>query len=431
MDSAAVKFNHYLVNVLILAPILAFVTYAGAGMDFQTVVQLFSYLGVGLVLFIRKKEQRVNFPTYLLFYLLFIIYVFYSDLYRLDREFKVIYLFKNYFIGGFNLMFIIENISIPKKQFYFILKWSKILLIIAVIVILYQQLIDPNFFLRDDLVNPEFAQSDNDNRLPSIYSWIGNMAAGFTFVPLYIFIVEYEDRSRKKILLWLIAGVLFVLLTKARWTMLNGLLVFAVLFIKHQDTTKRFLKYLVILPVVLVGTSFALTSVGIDVNGIVAERILESDKKDINEKSASSRLLAFTIFNKFFKENPVFGTGNIKYGMGGTGQQTYKMRRALAGKSSQIHVGYLSLLYLYGIVGGFFFLAFLFLIMRKFYRDAKITGMWAPFLGYLGFVLANGTLVTFDTFQIGLLLMIVVNKYFVEHSRIEIEPSRNQMETIQ
>ncbi|MCK0131215.1 O-antigen ligase family protein [Flavobacteriaceae bacterium F08102] len=419
MGKNQITFNVILIKVLVFGPIVAFITYFGAGMDFQSILQLFSYIGVALVLLYRKPNRPVKFPTYLLFYLLFIIYVFYSDLYRLQREFKVIYLFKNYIIGGFNLMFILENVSITKKQFAFIYRWSKIFMIIAVIVIVYQQVVDPNFFLRDDLVNPDFSQSDNDNRLPSIYSWIGSMAAGFTFVPLYIAIVEYEDRRKKKILPWLLAGLLFVLLTKARWTMVNGLLVFAVLFIKHKDITKRIYKYIIILPILLVGTSFALSTVGIDINGIVEERILESDKADINEKSASSRLLAFTIFGKFFKDNPIFGTGNIKYGMGGTGKQSYKLTRALAGRSSQIHVGYLSLLYLYGIVGGFFFLGFLFLILRKLYLEAKISGMWAPFLGYLGFALANATLVTFDALQMGLLLMIVYSKYFVENSNNE------------
>ena len=38
--------------------------------------------------------------------------------------------------------------------------------------------------------------------------------------------------------------------------------------------------------------------------------------------------------------------------------------------------------------------------------------MWAPFLGFLGFVLANTTLVTFNVGQMGLILVLLADRYY-------------------
>ena len=47
-----------------------------------------------------------------------------------------------------------------------------------------------------------------------------------------------------------------------------------------------------------------------------------------------------------------------------TYKQEFKLRQFLKGRSSQIHVGYLSLFYLYGLIGGVFFISFLKSILR-------------------------------------------------------------------
>lgn len=406
-----------LIFVLVLGPFTAYFSYTFMKMDFFTVMQLFSYIGVALLLIFRNSINPIRFPRYLLFYLLFVVYIFYADLYRLDREFKVKYLFDNYLIGGFNFMLIIENLKFSKKHFRLMLDISKKILIIAFIVIVIQQVYNPNFFVRPDLTEALFTErGSSESRLISIYSFMGVMSAGLGFVPLFILVVEYLDKRNKKILIWLVLGLLFAILTKARWVMLNTLLVFFVLLIGHKDKIKRVLKYFLVFPVFLILFSLALNTTGVNVTGIVEDRILEKDK-DISDKSAGTRLLAFTIFKKFFWDHPLFGAGNIKYGMGGTGENEYKLRRALNKKSSQLHVGYLSLLYRYGLIGGVLFIGFLYLMLRKLYKDSKRTTYWAPFLGVLGFVLANFTLVYFSFYQMGLLLVLLANKYYLEENK--------------
>ena len=70
----------------------------------------------------------------------------------------------------------------------------------------------------------------------------------------------------------------------------------------------------------------------------------------MKEKSAGTRILAVYMFLEFFPENPIFGTGGV---------MKADLVRAIRGRSSQIHVGILSLFYYYGLVGGFIYLFFL------------------------------------------------------------------------
>lgn len=414
MNNLSNKFNRFLIIVFTIAPFVAFITETYLDMSFIRIMQTLTFLGVFLTIIFKKKGFPLIFPTYLLFYLFFIIYIFYSTFILLDREFKVEFLFSNQLIGAFNIMLIIENLTLSKKHYNLLIKISKIILLIAFFVILIQQVINPNFFIKTNILDEALVSSGTENRLNSIYSWVGDLTIGFGFVPIFILIIEDFDRKNKKIMLWLLFGIIFAILTKSRWVMLNSLLVFVIIFINHKYKIKQFLRYIFIFPLVLFFSFFTLDSIGVDVTGIIKDRIFESDKKDFNNKSASTRILAFQAFNKFYWENPILGKGSIKYGMGGTGKQDYKLKSFLKGRSSQMHVGYLSLLYMYGLVGAIFFLSFLYLLLKRLLKNARKTRIWAPFLGMLGFALANLTLVTFSIFEMGLILVLVVDKYYRE-----------------
>ena len=406
---------------IVFMPLISFVFKRYIDIDFRRMLQLLSFIGVALVLINRPFNGKVKFPSYLLFYLLFIIYTFYSTFEILDRTFKVDYLFSNKLVGAFNLIFIIENLKVSKKFYYQMLKYSKIILAIAFVVILVQQAYKTDFLVDPDIKDSLVGTDSNEVRLPSIYSWIGSLlVTGFAFVPIFLIMIEEMKIKKQKIFNWVLLGLLFAFLTKNRWIMLNMLLVFVLVFKEQRERFKQFLKYGVYLPIIIVIASILLsTFAGIDIKGIAEDRILESNKKPgLENKSASSRLLAFVVFGKLFKENPILGRGSIKYGMGGTGKQDYKLRKILSGRSSQIHVGYLSLLYMYGLIGGGLFLIFLYLILKKLYRDAKKMQKWAPFLGVLGFAIANLTLVTFHFYQVGLLFALFANQhYLLQHNK--------------
>ncbi len=403
-----------------LSPFFGYITLGILKMDFNSTMILLSYIGVFLILFQGSKSNPIRFPRYLLFYLLFILYTYYSAFYQLDRDFKMSYLYKNYTLGSFILLFIVENVSINKKYYGFLFNLSKKILIIAILVIVIQQVYSSNFLLREDLINVNATETGSQERLLSIYSWTGFLGNGLSFIPIFLLVVEGLDKKKrnKKVLLWILAGIIFAILTRARWVMVNVTLVFVLVIISQRDKFKQFLKYLFIIPFILILSYFTLNVAGIDAEGIVMERILESNKKNISQKSAGTRLLAIKVFDKLYWKNAVFGVGNIKYGMGGTGTQNYELKRALGGHSSQIHVGYLSLFYMYGLIGGSFFLLFLFFLLKRMYLNAKKNELWAPFFGILGFAIANVTLVTFSFFEMGLIFMIIADKYFNEQNKI-------------
>ncbi len=419
LDNLAYRYNRIVIAIVALSPFLAWVTLRFWGMDIKRFIQLLSFLGIFLLLIFKKKSQPFIFPRYLLFYLLFIFYVFFSEFIKLGRPFEIKYLFASTLIGGFNFMLIIENISIPKKYYNFLLVISGIILILAVITIVIQQTIDPLFFVRKD--NGELyiitGVDQTHSRLYSIYSWVGGFTSiGFGFVPLYILITEHLNNKKKNVIIWVILGLVFALLSKARWIMINALLVFVIFFISKNANRKKIVTYIFMIPLIFIASFYILEEAGINAQGIITSRILESDKKNINEKSASTRILAFKAFNALYWDNPFFGKGDIKYGMAAPkGKQDYELSRFLRGRSSQIHVGYLSLFYLYGLVGGILFLSFLFLLLKKLRRDAKATKIWGPYLGFLGFALANLTLVTFEIFYVGLVLAFVANRYYTQN----------------
>lgn len=404
----ATKYNRIVILLFTVAPFVGYLTYNVLDMDFSRVMQLLSYIGVLLLLLFRTGKNPIRFPKYILFYLLFVLYTFFSEIVLLDREFKLMWLFSNSLIGALNMMIIIENIPINTKFINLIVKISKIVLIIAFLVILIQQIFDSTFFVIPEEVESRVMDADDisESRLPSIFSWASGLAKGFSFVPIFIIIVEYLYRQKKKYIIWILIGFVYAFLTKSRWIMLNALLVFAILVIHHRYKLRQIFKLVLIVPVILVSSFFVMDSMGIGVDKIIENRV--------KSKTAGSRILAFSAFNRFFMNKPMLGVGNIKYGMGGTGKQDYELRKFLRRRSSQIHVGYLSLLYMYGIVGAFFFLSFLFLFIKRLYYDAKKTKIWGPFLGILGFVLANFTLVSFSLFEMGFIIALVINKYYLD-----------------
>ena len=141
------------------------------------------------------------------------------------------------------------------------------------------------------------------------------------------------------------------------------------------------------------GLFIGLKAINVNVDQIVYERILEQNEGGMLHGSAGTRLLAFEIFGKVFPQHPLFGKGKF-FRAGGTND--IELQQLLGGRSYQIHVGYLSLLYYYGIIGGGFYLLFMISLAKKLYRDAKLTNMWAPFLCWLMYVVNNMTDVMFS-----------------------------------
>ncbi|MBJ2172618.1 O-antigen ligase family protein [Aureibaculum sp. A20] len=410
------KFNRFIILLITLAPFVAYVLLGLLKTDYGKNITVLMYLGVILIFFYAKKGTPVKFPKYVIFYLLFTLYTYISEFYLLDREFKLLYLVSNPIAASLLALIIIENIHIRTKYMNVLLKTSNVIFIVAFIVILLQQILGQEFLTNPDYMKSWGGGDVTESRLVSIYSYIGDaISTGLGFVPIFIIIVEVlgKQNKQKKMLLYILCGVMFVFLTKARWILLNGLLVFLLLFMNNRKNLSQFYKYLILIPIIFVSSLVLLDAYGLETIGIVEDRILDKESGGVTKGSAGTRLLAIATFGKVYWDNPILGKGNIKYGMAGTGEQDYKLKKYLAGRSSQIHVGYLSLFYIYGLVGGLLFLFFLITILRHLYMNAKITGYFGPFVAFLGFAVANLTLVTFSIFETGLLLALIFDKYYM------------------
>lgn len=400
-------------------PFVNFFIFELVGTDYMKILQILSFLGSILILAQGTKSNKVRLPWYLLFYLLFIIYTFYSSFVLLDRPFKFDYLFSNRTVGGFFLMFIIENTYFSNSYYKKIFKLSKLILIVAVIVILIQQTVNKNFFVSPNVLevfeNDGDGVSSNEDRLYSIYSWLGPLAMGFCFSPILFLVVEdyLKKKNDLKVYIWLLLGIIFAFLTKHRWVMLNTFVVFCLLFIYYKKDIPLLFKKIITLILIIGFTYTTLNAVGVNAEGIVKDRILEGGgNKSLSQKSASTRILAFTAFGKLFMKRPFLGAGDYKYGMGGAGKNRYELKQILGRKSSQIHVGYLALLYRFGLLGGSMFLLFLISVLRRLYRNAKKHGHYACFFGMTAMLLANLTLVYFSMYELGLLIALLADKYF-------------------
>ncbi len=158
-------------------------------------------------------------------------------------------------------------------------------------------------------------------------------------------------------------------------------------------------------------------SVNIPVDKFINERILEKTSGGLEHSAAGTRILAANVFVKLFPDNPVFGVGQRLWDYGSTGDQT--LATALQGRSSQMHVGYLTLLYDYGIAGAIPFILFLIAITKKLYKDSKLHNNWGVFLGFLGFIVSNLTLVNFSLLFSGIIILLVYNNHLLEKTSYE------------
>ena len=408
----------------VLAPILAIFVTMFLNNGFYNVLTAYVWLVVAFVIFDRLgKYQKIEFPKYLKYLLLFVLYTIVSDYFLADKTINVKYFYTNYLISGFLAALLAENINVSQSFIQRASRFSISLLIFAFLLILYQQIVDEMFLVNIDSLNATTNINKLDNiqrRLPSIYSWTSLMDVNYGFIGLITLIISKILLERKKdntILILISMTLVFSFLTRARWIMLNAFLVLIMYFYYKGINIKNLILYGLITVVVIFSSIRVMEYANIPITKIINERILENDKSNIEKTSAGTRIFAFYTFIKLFPEHPVFGKGML-HSFGGHSKDI-ELVHALGGKSSQIHVGYLSLLYYYGIVGAFPWLMFLFFLLKKLYLEAKESKFYGAFFVVFGFMLSNWTLVNHTIFYYGLILALVFHKYYMDKYKFD------------
>ena len=389
--------------LLAFAPFVCFLDYATTDQGFYKIYGATLFL-ISLALLIRKGVNNSRFDRLIVAALLVYAYYLGWDIVLQQgtyaRKGFAFDVFVNPYLHIASLIYVVDNYKIPESLINLLVKLFIGTIIASFVVSLIQFVHDPFFFTPDKLAAYARKMGAADDafevRRTSIFGYIGMLEVSQSFLPLVGLVTAYYAKVKHRIpFVWLVMGLVVVFATNSRFVQVGFLLTLMPLLILGKNKWRTFLVISFATPIIVLLFVQLLIVTGFDIDGYIQNRILAN--------SASTRLLAFEIFQKFFGQNPWFGSGV---------HLSNEVIVALAGRSSQIHVGYLAHLYSYGIIGSFFAFGFWFLIARRFYKTAKITQFWGSFVGISIFLWANVTLVYYVIFTYGLMMSFLFDRYY-------------------
>lgn len=411
-------YNKLFYQLIILFPIFGYITlnYFGIGLvNSFSIFILFVYLTYSPILLF--SSSNIKHPTFLTWYLIFIIYSLIIDtiygIYNKESLFKQIYSNKGLIL--YMLLFLIENhFKIRYFNYNSFKLQSYILIAISVIVIFIQQF-QPEFLVNPEIItkyygaNQDFRSIESyELRSFSIFSWTTNQGIAFTLIPI-IFIISSELIRNKNNMFWffVVLGILCSFLSKARFIIINSLLLFILFF--HRPNLKLYLviRSLIVLIILFSLSLFYLKKINIPVDSIIYGRLFEESRGGLTSEESSfySRVVSYNAFINLFPQNMIFGAGDLN---------VEELEVELKGSAPTIHIGFLKLLYSYGIFGGLLYLFFLFYLLKYFYKNAKTHNYWGGFYSWIGFILSNFTMVLLIPFEMGLILTYIIDQYYLK-----------------
>jgi hypothetical protein len=337
----------------------------------------------------------------LYFLLLYIIYLFGWSFFNGDmaRRGLLKILVNNVQLSTFFIILIIYNTKFSEKFIKTTITIIKYTVIIAAGVSLLQ-VVQPNFLKAEYYKDINLLRrSLYEIRRASIFGYIPN-EMGLGYIPLLSSIVGVIYMQKKKIPFTYIAlGGISAFLTNTRYVMVGFLILTMQFFVIYRKKLSKFIKYLLLFVVLLFILLSALNSLGYNFSEWYQERLFAEGS--IEE---TTRYKAIENFIYFFPRYYLFGNGE------GLTDDIEAASHAVG--SSQIHVGYLSHLVYWGVIGSIFLFGFWFYICKKFYKTAKNSGYWGSFFAMLTYLWAQATLVHFTIFFYGLIFAFVFDKYF-------------------
>lgn len=421
--------------LLCIYPFYSFFAVKYLDIDPNYLAGLLAYLLGGQILLSSFAENRnLQIPSYLLALGLFFLYTFFSSVFISDRVYDtglIKYLYHDPYLRSIAFLFVIENTVFEKKAIAISLNFLFGVLMLAALVSL-RQVYEPLFFAnvgsaaggevslqRYQLYLESLGGNQVELLTPikegyrySIYSWISGISVGMDSLAIFSILLGLNNTGKIKSFLLICSSGFISFLSSSRWIMLNFVSILSQKVIGRSSPILYSLKLLASLAVVVLLVTQGASYFGVDLNKMVQERLLS--------ESANTRIYAFEVFDKVYPAKPIFGTGGV---------DTERMTMLIQGKTSQIHVGWLKLLYYHGLVGGLIFLSFIIILLLYLYRLAKANNYWGSFFAILAFVLANFTLVEFSIFYHGLLLAILMAKYLKNEDDItddDIELTREK-----
>jgi hypothetical protein len=237
-----------------------------------------------------------------------------------------------------------------------------------------------------------------ESRHSSIFAYLGPNELGLSFIAVFSLFIGTQNYLNKKnwqFYILVVSGSIIAVASNARYVLIS-LIIILLQFVITRKTF--FTKFKVIILSLLIGISLLilLSIFGYDINLFISDRVL-------NDASTSARILSFDVFLELFPRHILFGSGK---------EITSEVTAAMGDVAPFIHVGYLSHLYAYGIVGSFLLFSFWWLLIKRIYRNAKTEHFWGSFLAFLAFFFTNTTLVYMNILTYGLIIAIIYNEHY-------------------
>ena len=371
-------------------------------------------LALYLIITVNKK-----LPLYLIFFIIFTFYhigsVFITNTFPTDSN-KLYYILSQPHLLACVLFIIIEHTVFDNP---FIEKLNRLIFFIVILslVVSVIQIKFPSFFF-----NAAFDLDSgyrDGRRCASIYSWTDLNSLGITFPILISILVSFYQKKKSSLAIIVFAGIVVSFLSKARYVMISGIVVLSQLFFNAKISAIKKASFVLMLVVGIYFIVVAANSFGYNINDVIENRILE---KDNDMGSAKARIRSYEVFKVVFPENPWFGVGP---------ETRKKALDLLNGEVTIIHVGYLSYLYFYGIVGFSILLLSMFFLFRDTWKVGKRDNFWGIFYGLISFCLANITFVYFNFNEMGIVISIIYLRYFNYRSALKSLEKRIETLTIQ
>lgn len=400
--------NKFIQNLfLVLLPFYPFWAWLCFSMTNKSIYLFASAALLPIAVYLVASANK-KLPLYLIFFMIFTFYhlgsMFINNTFPTDTN-KIYFLLSQPHLLACIFFIIIEHTVFDSQ---FINTMNKLILLIVglSLVVSLIQIKLPNFFFNAAL-DPESGYTEG-NRCASIYSWTNLNSLGISFPILISILVSIYEKEKPTLSFIILCGIVVSFLSKARYVMVSGIVALSQLFFNTKTSAIRKTSYVLIFLAGIYFIDFAAHNLGYDINEVINNRILE---KDNDMGSAKARIRSYEVFMLVFPEHPWFGVGP---------ETKQNVLDLLNGEMSIIHVGYLSYLYFYGVIGCLILFLAIFFLLRDAWKVGKRDNFWGSFYGLTAFCLANITFVYFNFSEMGIVISLIYLRYFNYKSSLKL-----------
>lgn len=405
LASKSTNFIHRLIYLHIYVLPLSFFWYTfNIGSSF---IMFIGYLTIltGIIFLINGKIKRIPPFTFLL--LIYFIYKVISDyLFDMQMEgdiFRVLKYSSPYLAFFFFLLLIENTYNIPDKL---ILRANRVIIATVFIapIVSIIQVFNTDFTLIANKILETGYESIYQIRRSSIFDLESNTAFTLSFIPMLALVVSslIKYKNLKYMAYLMVLASIPVFLSNTRVVMVGYFIVIILILVQSKGFSMGIFRFIIIFFFIAASIYLTLNLFGYNLDLYYNERIKEGPLDD------SPRYDSYIAFLNVFPKYPIWGTGNPTADV---------IANSLSKGRNFIHIGWLSHLATFGIIGSLFFFVFIYQLMKFLYKSAKNSNFYAPLFAFTIYIVANFTFVEINLFTSGLILSLVYSRYYTIKSQ--------------